>query len=127
VVTVEESLGQPTRLRIHVLDHAPKAMATAFTQRQGYHDSLTPIIARRMKVDEHRDMRPALIVDTSISAMYVGIWHWLRTGATEPLAKVVAEALAATSAGLRAITAAGPARPARTAPLPPKPKVTRRS
>jgi AcrR family transcriptional regulator len=94
--------------RIQVLDEAPKAMATAFTQRQGYLDRLSPIIAERMNVDEIRDMRPRLIVGTSISAMYVGIWHWLRNSASEPLTAVVAEALSAVSAGLTAITTGQP-------------------
>jgi AcrR family transcriptional regulator len=103
-----EADSATTLLRIQVLDHAPKAMAAAFTQRQGYLDRLTPIIAGRMGVDENRDMRPALIVGTSISAMYVGIWHWLRNSADRPLHEVVTEALGATSAGLSAITAPRP-------------------
>jgi AcrR family transcriptional regulator len=94
--------------RIQVLDDAPKAMATAFTQRQGYLDRLSPIIAERMQVDEIGDMRPRLIVGTSISAMYVGIWHWLRNNANEPLTTVVAEALSAISAGLTVITTRRP-------------------
>jgi AcrR family transcriptional regulator len=98
-----EADARTTLHRIQVLDEAPKAMATAFTQRQGYLDRLSPIIAARMNVDEVADMRPRLIVGTSISAMYVGIWHWLRNNANEPLTTVVAEALSAVAAGLTVI------------------------
>jgi AcrR family transcriptional regulator len=85
---------------LQVMDQEPDVVATAIRQRQWIHRRATTVLAARMNTDEVRDIRPALIVGVSLSAMYAGMWHWLINGAIEPLHEVVSRALADAAAGL---------------------------
>jgi AcrR family transcriptional regulator len=103
-----------TRLRMQLLEALPDISATLFSQRLPYHQRLTPMVARRMGVEDPADMRPALVVSLSLSAMYVAIGQWIRAGGAVPLSQVMAEALAGAAAGLSALTA-----PAESSRVPP--------
>jgi AcrR family transcriptional regulator len=104
----QESDVTITKLRLRVLESAPEITAAAFAQRITFQRRLTPLVAQLMGVDETLDMRPDLIVSVSMSSMYVGMWHWLTNGATEPLHELVQRALALAAEGLTAIAQSRP-------------------
>jgi TetR/AcrR family transcriptional regulator, regulator of mycofactocin system len=97
-----ESDPAVTELRLRVLESAPSITSAGFAQRIGFQQRLTPIVARIMDVDPTLDMRPDVIVSVSMSAMYVGMTHWLANGARESLLELVTEALDQTADGLTA-------------------------
>jgi len=92
-----------TELRLRVLESAPDITSAAFAQRIAFQRRLTPLVAARMGVDPATDMRPDLIVHVSMSAMYVGLSHWLARGAAESLHGLVNDALDLAADGLRSV------------------------
>ncbi|MET0183675.1 MAG: TetR family transcriptional regulator, partial [Caulobacterales bacterium] len=89
----EEANVEATRLRLELFSQSPETMATASQQVQTYQAEVTPIVARRMGLNEHKDLRPALLVGVMMSATFSALTFWLANGAKGPSHKVVATAL----------------------------------
>jgi AcrR family transcriptional regulator len=105
-----ESDQELIQLRLRILEQTPDTMAAAFEQRRSYQHRLTPVVANRMGLDES-DLRPALVVNLSMAAVYVASWHWLTTKAQRPLHQLVDEALADASSGLAQLAPPAPSLP----------------
>lgn len=82
-----------TRLRLQLFEQSPRTMAAAAAQMRSYRERLTPLLARRLGLDETTDMRPFLIVNALLSSSTIALWHWLATGGLSSLEATVGQAL----------------------------------
>jgi AcrR family transcriptional regulator len=90
--------NEATQSRLMLFSQSPQTMAAASERGRTYRQRLTPLLATRLGLEE-TDIRAMLIVDATLSATSLAIWHWLFEGATGDLASTVAEALDYTLAG----------------------------
>lgn len=94
-----EADREANQLRVRLFQQSPQTLAAAAEQQRTYLMRLTPVLARRMGLDETRDMRPLLIVNAIMSTTSITLLHWLASGAARPLHELVAEALDYAAAG----------------------------
>jgi AcrR family transcriptional regulator len=95
-----EAEADTARLRLELFRKYPEEMSGAFEQQRAWSSTFMGMVARRMGIDDPRDMRPALIVRVMISAANVALHNWFARGAEQPLHELVEAALDQTIAGL---------------------------
>lgn len=95
---VQEDI-EASRLRVQLFQQSPETMAAAAEQQRTYLMRLTPVLARRLGLDETKDMRPRLIVNLIMSTTTITLLHWLAIGCSRPLHDLVIEALDYAAAG----------------------------
>ncbi|HEY2484901.1 MAG TPA: TetR family transcriptional regulator [Candidatus Binataceae bacterium] len=95
-----EAEADLTRLRLELFRKYPETMSGAFEQQRAWSSTLTAVVAQRMRINDSRDIRPALMVGVMVSAGNAALQTWFARGANQPLHELVEGALDQTIAGL---------------------------
>jgi AcrR family transcriptional regulator len=72
-------------LRARIIGESPAVEAYSLQLLQKWHGVLAQSVARRMRVDPVRDVRPILLAGCAIMAMRAALAPWIRTGGKDEL------------------------------------------
>jgi AcrR family transcriptional regulator len=87
-------------LLARLVQHAPSVRARDLELRATWEDMVTAEVARRLRLDPERDLRPRLIAGVSLVALHVAAQTWIASGGRSELPPLVDEAFALIDAGL---------------------------
>lgn len=80
----------------------PSVFARSLQLQAGWEDSLAHALTERMSTSEDVSTTPRLLAASALVAMRSSLRHWLKTGATDPLPRLVGECFDKLSSGLGA-------------------------
>jgi AcrR family transcriptional regulator len=83
-----------------LIQQAPSVKARDLELRATWEDRVTADVARRLRVDPARDLRPRLVATVALAALHVAVESWITRGGRCELPPLVDEAFALIDAGL---------------------------
>jgi AcrR family transcriptional regulator len=91
------------QMRATILEGAPSVQARAWGEQMRLTGSLTRLVALRLAADPETDLRPAIIVTATLTAMNVAFGSWVAPGNNRKLRDLLSETLDLINGGLAEI------------------------
>ena len=88
-------------LRGRIMRETPSLQARSLVHQKAWEDAMQQMVADRLGVDPHLDLRPGVVASTTLAAMRVAFQTWLAAGAKGDLIAMTAEALDLLDGGLQ--------------------------